>query len=110
MPIRFDKAAAIVRNSSTSSVDECVEKRVEFRRDRLPVVASQDVRRRFEDFGDRPVRDALAVREAPPPVHVAALLEPRHEFVQQAALADAGRADDSGNAGATLVQHLGAEA
>ena len=88
---------------------ERLEEGVELLRARLAVVALQDPRRRLEDLHDRPVRDALAVREALSAVDGELLLESSHELEQQAALADAGRADDRRQTRRTLLQQLVAE-
>ena len=54
-----------------------------------------------ERRGDRPERDALAVRQAAPRDDGRVVAEPREELVRQPRLADAGRAEDGDELGAT---------
>ena len=103
MPIRLESADAIVRSSSRSSVGSVSRNASSFAalvsRSSLCRIPAADLKISV----DGPVRDALAVGEAAPPVHGEALLEAVRELVQEAALADAGHADDRREPGGALL-------
>src|SRR5206468_10747657 len=83
---------------------ESLEERAELGCDRVAVVALQDPGRGLEDLRDRPVRDALAVREALSRVDRAMRFEPADQLAEQATLPDTGRADDRGDAHPALFE------
>ena len=88
---------------------ERLEELIESRGARLAVVRLEDPRRRFEDLDDGPVRDALAVREALPPVDVEASSDAVDELVQEPALANPGRPHQSSESDEPIVRQGVAE-
>ena len=73
------------------------------------VVVVEDSGGVLHDLLDGPVRDSIAVGETAAPVDVTALLESVHDLEQQAALSDAGRAEDRRDAGVPLLDDRVAE-